>query len=138
MRSLVLDASMVCAWFLEDEVGVAGVRGRLRRESGIVPPIFHLEVRNALLVAYRRGRIDCQDLRDHSGSVAALPLLTDDGLDLDVALELAMQHHLSLYDAVYLELAKRRAATLATLDRALLRAAAEEQIVVVEVPSALA
>ena len=138
MRPLVLDASIVCAWFLEDEVGVAGVRERLRRESGIVPPIFHLEVRNALLVAHRRGRIDSQDLRDHIGSVAALPLLTDDGLDLDVALELAMQHHLSLYDAVYLELAKRRAATLATLDRALLRAAAEEQIVVVEVPSALA
>ena len=79
-----------------------------------------------------------QDVRDHSGSVAALPLLTDDGLDLEVALELAMQHHLSLYDAVYLELAKRRAATLATLDRALLRAAAEEQIAVVEVPSDLA
>ena len=138
MRPLVLDASIVCAWFLEDEVGVAGVREHLRRESGIVPPIFHLEVRNALLVAHRRGRIDRQDLRDHVGSVAALPLLTDDGLDLEVVLELALQRHLSLYDAVYLELAKRRAATLATLDRALLCAAAEEQIAVVGVPSALA
>ena len=88
MRPLVLDASIVCAWFLEDEVGVAGVRERLRRESGIVPPIFHLEVRNALLVAHRRGRIDSQDLRDHIGSVAALPLLTDSGLDLEGALEL--------------------------------------------------
>ena len=136
MRPLVLDASVVCAWFLEDEVGVAGVRERLRRQRGIVPPIFHLEVRNALLVAHRRGRINRHDLRDHIGSVAALPLRTDDSSDLGTALELALRHQLSLFDAVYLELAGRRSATLATLDQALLRAAATEQIDLVQIPSA--
>ena len=131
MRPLVLDASVVCAWFLEDDVGAGRVRERLRHQTGLVPPIFHLEVRNALLVAHRRGRINRQDLRDHIESVGALPLLTDDGAHLGAALDLALQHHLTLYDAVYLVLVKRREGALATMDQALVRAAAAERIVVV-------
>ena len=43
-----------------------------------------------------------------------------------MALTLAERHRLSFYDAVYLELAKRFGAPVATLDKALARAAAAE------------
>ncbi len=41
-------------------------------------------------------------------------------------MELALTHDLTFYDALYLELAKRRNAPLATLDNALARAAIDE------------
>ncbi len=62
-------------------------------------------------------------------SVAAAWLLDEPAAsraDLAVALTLAGRHRLSFYDAIYLELAKRRAAPVATLDKALARAAAGE------------
>ena len=45
---------------------------------------------------------------------------------MDIAFTLAERHGLSFYDAIYLELAKRHTAPLATLDKALPRAAAYE------------
>ena len=55
-----------------------------------------------------------------------LPIRTDMEPDLDIAFALAERHGLSFYDAIYLELAKRYTAALATLDKALARAAADE------------
>ena len=43
-------------------------------------------------------------------------------------MQLADKHRLTLYDAVYLELALRRELPLATLDRALRAAAASEHV----------
>ena len=57
-----------------------------------------------------------------------LPIQTDSEAVLDTVVSLARMHNLSVYDAVYLELAKRRDAALASLDGALLRAAAEEGV----------
>ena len=45
---------------------------------------------------------------------------------MDIAFALAERHGLSSYDAIYLELAKRHTAPLATLDKTLARAAADE------------
>jgi predicted nucleic acid-binding protein len=55
-----------------------------------------------------------------------LPLASDLDPDLDRAMELAERHGLTFYDALYLELALRRDAPLATLDAALQRAAKSE------------
>ena len=55
-----------------------------------------------------------------------LPVRTDTEPDLTLAFVLAERHDLSFYDAVYLELAKRHTAPIATFDKALARAAAAE------------
>ncbi len=78
---------------------------------------------NALLVAERRDRIAADEVNERLRALAALPIHTDDEPHLDVALALARTHGLSIYDALYLELAQRRTAALATLDAALARAA---------------
>ena len=57
-----------------------------------------------------------------------LPIRTDEEPDFREALGLAKRHGLSFYDALYLELAERRRAELATLDRALGRVAAAEGV----------
>ena len=62
----------------------------------------------------------------HLKTLTALPIDTDDQTDLNAAYELAKAHVLSIYDAVYLELALRHDVMMATLDNRLRRAAQSE------------
>jgi predicted nucleic acid-binding protein len=87
-----------------------------------------LEVANALLVAERRKRISQADTTAALGALQKLPLETDNATGRNAGsdtLALARQNNLSVYDAAYLELAMRQAATLASLDEPL-RAAAKK------------
>ena len=124
----VLDASVATAWLLDDEVDPVAVAAlaRLRREGAIVPPLWHYEVRNALLVAERRGRVTGDAVTERLNSLEELPIATDQDANLQAAFGLAREHRLSFYDALYLELATRREAPLTTLDGRLARAAAAE------------
>ena len=130
MNDFVLDASVALAWFLDDEQApqVDNVRARLIRERAYVPQLWHLEVRNGLIIAERRGRLSATRINECLEAIKWLPIQTDSEAVLDTVVSLARMHNLSVYDAVYLELAKRRDAALASLDGALLRAAAEEGV----------
>jgi predicted nucleic acid-binding protein len=71
-------------------------------------------------------------LRDGAlASLALLPVKVDAEADREAwsaALNLAERHRLSVYDAVYLDIASRRKIPLATLDRELRDAASDEEI----------
>ena len=82
----------------------------------MVPQLWHYEVRNALLVAERRGAIPQLAAESRIRGLSALPIVTDRDAVLDQAMDLAIKHGLSYYDALYLELALREALPLATLD----------------------
>lgn len=131
MSILVVDASLTMAWLLDDETDPRAdqVFGRLAESGAIVPQLWHLETRNALLTAERRGRLSVAEISERLDALKSLPIRTDDRPDLQVAFEMAGLHDLSYYDAIYLELARRREGELATLDGALSRAAAAEGIV---------
>ena len=130
MNDFVLDASVALAWFLDDEQApqADNVRTRLIRERAYVPQLWRLEVRNGLIIAERRGRLSATRINECLEAIKRLPIQTDSEAVLDTVVSLARMHNLSVYDAVYLELAKRRDAALASLDGALLRAAAEEGV----------
>ena len=130
MNDFVLDASVALAWFLDDEQApqADNVRARLIRERAYVPQLWRLEVRNCLIIAERRGRLSATRINECLEAIKRLPIQTDSEAVLDTVVSLARMHNLSVYDAVYLELAKRRDAALASLDGALLRAAAEEGV----------
>ena len=91
-----------------------------------------LEVRNSLLVGERRGRIRANEVDERLDSLRALPLRTDSEPDLHVAFALARAHRLSIYDAIYLELAKRTGLALATLDNRLKQAALSDGLALVK------
>ena len=131
---LVVDASVAAAWLLDDERDLRADRAlaRLRAVGGVVPAICHLEVHNALLVAERRSRLRPADADRRIAVWRGLPLKTESPSRFDAVLGLARRRGLTFYDAIYLELAKSAGATLATLDRELLRAAAAEGVSVVE------
>ncbi len=99
-----------------------------------VPGHFWVEVTNALLVAERRRRASRTEITEAIRGIYSLPLITDDETRLrcaDTALSLAREHGLTMYDAAYLELASRRSATLATIDKALTRAARKIGVAVI-------
>ena len=134
MSRFVLDASVAGALLLEDEddpVAHAAVT-RLATELALVPRLWHLEIRNMLLVVERRGRVDAAGLDDCLRRVAELPIRTDTEPDLVTALALARRHRLTIYDALYLELVLRADVPLATVDRALANAAVAEGRALIE------
>ena len=125
MSAFVLDASVAVNWLLDDELDpkTATVMVRIAQDGALVPQLWHLEVRNALLIAERRGRITANGLEERRHALRRLLVSTDTTPDLEAAFVLARTHSLTFYDALYLELAQRRHAALATLDTALGRAA---------------
>ena len=130
MSGLVVDASVVIAWLLDDEEAPRAdvALERLKDDGAMAPYLWRLEVRNALLVAERRGRLSAVEVDERLDALNGLPIRTDDEPDLQAAFNLARVHSLSFYDALYLELAKRESAELATLDVALGQAAAAEGV----------
>jgi predicted nucleic acid-binding protein len=91
-----------------------------------VPALWFAEVANTLLVFERAKRLTEQDSANYLADLAQLAITQDDlppALRQTRLLDLGRLHKLSAYDATYLELAMRRAATLATFDRKLAAAA---------------
>ena len=135
MRAFVVDSSVDLAWLYDDEdvPRADDVVERLIEDSAFVPQLWHLEIRNSLLVAERRGRLTWGAVVERLDALSILPVQTDEEPDYQAALELARRHGLSFYDALYLELARRRRVDLATLDRDLGRAAASEGVALVAI-----
>ena len=130
MSGLVVDASVVMAWLFddEDEPRADRVLESVVEDGALVPHLWHMETRNTLLIAERRGRLSGGGIEERLDALKGLPIRTDERPDLQSAFDLARAHTLSLYDAVYLELAKREGAGLATLDGALDQAAVAEGV----------
>ena len=127
---MVIDASVTAAWLFddEDEPDADGPFNALDEQEAYVPRLWHFETRNALLVAERRGRIRLDQMPERLRFLNTLPIQTDNEPNFDVAMQLARTHRLTFYDALYLELAIRRNAQLATLDRNLASAATNEGV----------
>jgi len=92
-----------------------------------VPALWPLEVTNALTVLTRRRKLTEDDRRTALGWLGGLPVRIDheaSSLAFSRLAGLAVEHQLSVYDAVYLELALRRQLPLACTDGPLRRAAA--------------
>ena len=125
MTRLVVDASVTIGWMLEDEEGELLDRALfiVRREGAVVPQHWHFEIRNALLMSLRRQRLSEVGLTQRLEWLARFDIESDRETNMDSALSLAIEHSLSFYDALYLELALRQRLPLATMDRDLRSAA---------------
>ena len=123
----VLDASAALAWALPERgPTAAAARIRIARDEAVVPALWWFELRNGLIVNERRLRITAQETARFLQRVGRLAIVEDRSPDEAAVLALARRHRLTVYDAVYLELALREALPLATLGAALARAATAE------------
>ena len=125
---IVIDSSLALAWALPDETSARADRllGRLREEDVLwVPALWWYEIANALMMAERRRRLKEVDRLALIRLYEHLPIQTDSYLTTHTVREiqtLALSHHLSAYDAAYVELASRKAIALASLDKRIVQA----------------
>jgi len=124
LSSVVIDASIAGALLLEEERSptVMAAQEAIRLGNGIVPVLFEYEVTN--LVKTCSAKWTAKQMSKVFANLDKWPLVVDRSTPkLHTLCKLAIDCKLSVYDAVYLELAKRQDLPLATLDKALQRAA---------------
>ncbi|MFN2581518.1 MAG: type II toxin-antitoxin system VapC family toxin [Candidatus Dormibacteria bacterium] len=127
MIDVVSDASVVLKWFSDaHEEGVEPARELLtaHAEGTLALHVLDLtayEIGNALL----RGRVGASPRQVNVvlGALSEIcPAIAPTQEDLRLAIDLAAEHTLTVYDAAYGAVARRRGALLATFDKELLRA----------------
>lgn len=126
---IVLDASVVIKWIFTDEDG--GERARYFKERHIsgeeiiaVPELFFYEIANVLAT---NTKLSVENTNE------AFSLVWDFGLEVfnfgleefSIGIMLSRQYKISLYDAVYIELARRLHCNFVTADRKLYEKALE-------------
>ena len=136
--SLVLDSSITLAWVYSAETTeeISMVFARVVESGAWVPALWRLEVANVLEMGVRKGRTDAAFRDAALADLALLPISVDPETDRHAwgaTAKLAARYRLTLYDAAYLELARRRSLPLATLDQDLRAAATAEDIVLLGV-----
>jgi predicted nucleic acid-binding protein len=127
--TFVVDSSVALSWCFEDErtPATAALLERVGEAGAVVPQHWPAEVLNGLMMAERRRRIDADRRRRLAGFLGDLPLVMDADTNAHLwgtTQRLAETFRLTVYDAIYLELAHRRRLALASLDRDLCDAAA--------------
>jgi predicted nucleic acid-binding protein len=128
---LVVDASALAGGLMPDETGMDLSALAGQHEIFMAPWLLWVEIRNILIVSERRGRIPASVVEQALEAIEALGIVLDTAPSNASVLALCRRHGLTAYDALYLDLALRHGAVLATRDMALAKAARLEGVVVV-------
>ncbi len=125
----VVDASIAVGW-VHTAQGTQQTRALLEAlldgAEAFAPALWPVEVSNALLSLERRGKLTASDRQTALQHLAALPIELDHEMAriaFGEAAALATSQKLSVYDALYLELAVRLDSSLACRGGALREAA---------------
>ncbi len=126
--AFVVDCSIAMAWLFHDEATpkTTALLHRLASETAVVPGWWSIEIANVLAMAERKGRITPAQSDAFISDLGKLGFERDDEAPdraFSHLLALCRTHHLTSYDAIYLDLAIRRSLPLATLDVDLRKAA---------------
>lgn len=124
----MVDNSVVMAWCFEDESSKYSddALGMLATEEAVTPSIWPLEVANVILAAERGKRLSRADGTAFLALLRRLPIHVEiESRDriMGEILSLARDTGLTSYDASYLDLAMRRRLPIATMDKAIRKAA---------------
>lgn len=130
----VLDCSVTMAWILPNELEFEKANEILmlfKESYAHVPTIWPLEVGNVLCQAEKLNKLTAIEVAEFKDFLSALPIHIDNSTSLramNSIYTLAKIEQLTIYDAAYLELAIRENISLATFDKALKKAAKNNQV----------
>ena len=133
MSAFVIDASVAVGIVSPDERNdtVSSLLDRIIDSGAFAPSLWLFETANALRFKWAKAEGAATFVREAVDKLYALPI---ELVDIEPAivrggvLTLAYRHSLTIYDASYLHLARTLSLPLATLDRALAKAAAREEV----------
>ena len=135
---IVVDASIVAPMVLGDERPLPDdLMAELSVDRLVAPAHWPAETSNMLLVARRRQRLDANGWSAALNFIRGLGVAVEvaaDWRDLKAAANLADREGLTLYDAVYLQLAIDSSAGLASLDGDLIKAALRNDVRILTYP----
>jgi len=114
----VLDASAAAAVLFREPDGDVVGRHLFHMKGVVVPQLFELEVANVGRTKVLRRELEWESARECLAGVLAWPVETV-AVGWEQAWPFVREQNLTLYDATYLYLARRRGLPLLTLDRAL-------------------
>jgi predicted nucleic acid-binding protein len=129
LSRFVLDVSVALSWCFDDEASTYAELILDLLADGAeaqAPAIWPFEVCNSLLMAERKKRISEAESIRLLNRISALPIVIGAPSNLGetgAVFAIARQSELTIYEAVYLELARRSDLPLATIDRKLAAAA---------------
>jgi len=130
MRPWVIDASVALAWLIPEQQSERTDHhySQARSRAGLyhAPSLWHWQLGEALLLACRSGRLPRAHYERGLELVAQAQVDIDPPLSLhrrSQVLRLAESHHISYFDAAYLELVVRFNGTLVSRQPDLLQAA---------------
>ena len=133
-RAFVVDASVAIGWVHPAQATTETAAMLDAIEGGSVieaPALWPVEVANALTVLARRAKLSEVDRQTGLAWLGGLPIKLDHemaSLAFSKLSDLASAHRLSVYDAVYLELAERRKLPLGCKDGPLRTAARQRGV----------
>ncbi len=124
----VLDCSIAMAWCMEDETSddTQALLNQMSIATALVPPLWHYEVANALVIAQKRGRHPYDAVTQKLQFLYSLDIETTPMIfphDTQAFIQHANRYGLTAYDAAYLHVALEKNLPLATLDKTLAKAA---------------
>jgi predicted nucleic acid-binding protein len=123
MVTRVLDTSVAAKWFFQEEGtdrALALLRELLERRSRVqVPSSFSYELANVLWTR-RSAAFSEREAREVWAELETFPITIVDGAELlPEAIPFAFEHGLTVYDAVFVVLARQAGCELITADRVL-------------------
>lgn len=133
MNRFVIDNSIILSWCLEDEGRryTDALLDCIGEYEALVPAVWPLELSNALLMAERRKRLTTAEVTHILSIIETLPIVIEQEPPERAwteVLSLARAQRLTTYDASYLDLAMRMGIPIATLDKALKKAARNVEV----------
>ncbi len=132
MTTCILDASAALCLLAPNQATAAGRAFAAELPADLrAPEVFSVEVRNALVKLERRGHL-AMGAADSALSAleAGMALIPPSPARWPYVMDRARRRNLGVYDAVYLELALRHDAALATRDQRLLQEARQLHVAV--------
>lgn len=129
MSKFIIDCSAVMSLFLHDERNTDYgniIFKQLEHSDCIVPSLWNYELSNILLSCKKRKRLDNLQINKISDLIYKLPITIDSQNFYFIfknVFNIATDNNLSIYDASYIELAKRFNCSLATLNKKLIEVA---------------
>jgi predicted nucleic acid-binding protein len=101
------------------------------RVNAISPEILPYEIGNALTAMVKRNRLTASHALTALGMAKSIPVRLA-SVDINKALEIALEHNIYAYDAYFLQCARKLSCPLLTLDKQMKKIASKLNIDVME------
>jgi predicted nucleic acid-binding protein len=126
--SVVVDASVACKWFFEEERHEDADR-ILAEETLIAPELIYMDVGNVVWKRVKNGTLEKSKSQAIVTQLLTVPFrIADARVLLPHALEISLEHGRTVYDSMYVALAMAHGCKMVTADERLVNSFAGTEL----------